>query len=540
MREFSLFPNTFTADEQLQVDELCTKYIVITPSERGIITDLYAYAVGAGNTLSLNAIKERAEEYNQEGIVDAFSILMDRKKYLDELFSLNELHKVVNGISSEDKIKLVEYLLVLVKMTTPVNMFLTCYLCPHRKACKLGTDICNVSFPDKLRYDVDMEDHVKNVMSNMKEGDIYSECPSPHLLLSESSRMDASFKLIIDMLTQRGFIVGLSEDKGVASDGDYINLLNKFNTKFRGRTSVPCKSMQRLLSSFSSFGGKVDDFLKLGDFLNIHSMQLFKLAGKYKEDFLSSEGGSTDTELHTDKFDVRQADLEGLPKITSGSKALFDVDEQIVLSESGSLFYEQKMENSKNKLFYLIIDVSFSMNKMFNSRFFGCTSASLLSSALCIGLLTEAQKKGVLFFRLFSSYVSQLYQCRTDLEYTFGKRVIALCDYNGDGTDLPIALERAIRDYEEADKVDDFSSAEVVIVTDGLSKPLKPEIVTKLKSFSDVHVILIATAPLKSYKTTEAFTTLRDHSTTFQMIDKNSTDLMSISKTIIGDKHGRA
>jgi uncharacterized protein with von Willebrand factor type A (vWA) domain len=102
-------------------------------------------------------------------------------------------------------------------------------------------------------------------------------------------------------------------------------------------------------------------------------------------------------------------------------------------------------------------------------------------------------------------------------------------------TNIPEALHSAIRDYKEGGGDDTFKKSEVVLITDGMSQGVTDALVKQVKEFADIHVILIMSKPV--YKTSEdkySYDVLSKNATTFQLVDRKTTDLSKISTIIIG------
>lgn len=102
---------------------------------------------------------------------------------------------------------------------------------------------------------------------------------------------------------------------------------------------------------------------------------------------------------------------------------------------------------------------------------------------------------GVVFVRFFAWDVSRLFTARTKQEGEVLMQTIALCDYNGAGTNLTKALSSADQDIKNAS--DELARSEILMITDAEDE-VNPKQLQSLLGAREFNVLDVAGSAMKT------------------------------------------
>ena len=232
--------------------------------------------------------------------------------------------------------------------------------------------------------------------------------------------------------------------------------------------------------------------------LTASQLVVFDLGAKFS--LLLGKGHSKSfkpiSEVSNDRKETNIDSLADLKNVTPSSHGLPEEIFEAKLTRKQLNKHQNLTLKSRKQLLYLLIDNSGSMSLGVN----GQQNAILTRGALAGSLAMAVSKKvvedgGIVYVRFFSWDVSRLCSARSKQELDVLLNTIALCDYNGGGTNITKALSVADKDISSAK--DDLAKSEILMITDA-EDDINPTQLKSLLNSREFNVLDVAGSAMKT------------------------------------------
>ncbi len=261
-------------------------------------------------------------------------------------------------------------------------------------------------------------------------------------------------------------------------------------------------------------------------------LAIFELARTFTETLLP---GEHDNKIRTDEpaRDVESRNLLHTSEVTRAlpSEMAMDDDAFDRKIATKELAVRQDITKQKKKqFFYMLIDISISMQAALLPNKYALIHKSSLASALALSVMKKVmEEKSKLFLRFFCGQVDRLRVAQDVNEFADTARMIGLSSYNGGGTDIMRSLTTAYWDIKGGGE---FSKAEILLITDGEDSRICEDDVENryvgLKTITK-NVVLHVLDISPGNQRTKAQELLKQYAKHYSRIDPNTIDFAKVA-----------
>lgn len=219
-------------------------------------------------------------------------------------------------------------------------------------------------------------------------------------------------------------------------------------------------------------------------------LEIFKIARVLDASMSKGKEDEEDTPQHADDRRIRR--METVSEITRATPTALAAPNALLAYRMATkqVQVRQNMKLAdKKQLFYVLVDSSASMASQIGANAQGMMMRGNIASALALSVVKKAYEEGsMVFFRFFAGAPDLLHQGKTRADLLDVSRKIGLGDYNGGGTCIKSALNRAFEDIQQAR--DSISKAEVLLITDACDS-IDEQATALAKKGTKLHVLAI-------------------------------------------------
>lgn len=234
------------------------------------------------------------------------------------------------------------------------------------------------------------------------------------------------------------------------------------------------------------------------DKLSLQQMVVFDLGAKFS--LLLGKNSSRSfkpvQEVSADRKDAQMETMSDIRNLTPSSHGLPEEVFDAKLDRKQLNKNQNLTLKSRKQLLYLLIDNSASMSTGVNGQPHAILTRGALAGSLAMAVTKKViEDGGIVFVRFFAYDVSRLFSARTKQEGEILLQTIALCDYNGAGTNLTKALSAADSDIKNAS--DELARSEILMVTDAEDE-VNPRQLQSLLGSREFNVLDVAGSNMKT------------------------------------------